>query len=134
MRPGRDLTLVGYGASTWVCLEAAEELARSGAEAEVVDLRTLVPYDEPTVLASVQRTHRALVVHEAPLTLGFGAEVAARLADAAFPWLDAPIRRVAYPDRPVPYARVLDNALLPDRAKALAAARELLAHQGPTKT
>jgi 2-oxoisovalerate dehydrogenase E1 component len=127
MRPGRDLSLIGYGASTWVCLEAAEELARAGVEAEVIDLRTLVPYDEETVLASVRRTHRALVVHEAPLTLGFGAEVAARLADAAFPWLDAPIRRVAYPDRPVPYARVLENALLPDRDKVLAAARELFA-------
>jgi pyruvate/2-oxoglutarate/acetoin dehydrogenase E1 component len=91
-----------------------------------VDLRTLVPYDEETVLASVKKTGRALVVYEAQLTLGFGAEVAARLADAAFPWLDAPIRRVAYPDRPVPYARVLENALLPDKSKALAAARELL--------
>jgi pyruvate/2-oxoglutarate/acetoin dehydrogenase E1 component len=126
MRPGRHLTLIGYGASTWTCLEAAEELAKGGVEAEVVDLRTLVPYDEETVLASVKRTGRALVVHEAPLTLGFGAEVAARLADAAFPWLDAPIRRVAYPDRPVPYAKNLEKVLLPDKAKVLAAAREIL--------
>src|SRR6185295_3699976 len=78
LRPGRHLTLIGYGASTWTCLEAADELAKAGTEAEVVDLRTLVPYDEETVLASVKRTGRALVVHEAPLTLGFGAEVAAR--------------------------------------------------------
>jgi 2-oxoisovalerate dehydrogenase E1 component len=127
-RPGRDLTLVGYGASTWTCLEAAEELAKGGVEAEVVDLRTLVPYDEETVLASVKKTARALVVHEAPLTLGFGAEVAARLADAAFPYLDAPIRRVTYPDRPVPYARVLEQQLLPTKDKVLAAARELLAY------
>jgi 2-oxoisovalerate dehydrogenase E1 component len=125
-RPGRDLTLVGYGASTWTCLEAAEELAKGGIQAEVVDLRTLVPYDEETVLASVRKTARALVVHEAPLTLGFGAEVAARLADAAFPYLDAPIRRVTYPDRPVPYARVLEQQLLPTKDKVLAAARELL--------
>jgi 2-oxoisovalerate dehydrogenase E1 component len=127
LRPGRHLTLVGYGASTWTCLEVAEELAKGGVEAEVVDLRTLVPYDEETVLASVKKTGRALVVHEAPLTLGFGAEVAARLADAAFPWLDAPIRRVTYPDRPVPYAKNLEKVLLPDKDKALAAARELLA-------
>jgi 2-oxoisovalerate dehydrogenase E1 component len=127
MRPGRHLTLVGYGASTWVCMEAAGELAKQGVEAEVVDLRTLVPYDEETVLASVKKTGRALVVHEAQLTLGFGAEVVARLADAAFPWLDAPIRRVAWPDRPVPYAKNLEKALLPDRDKVLAAARELLA-------
>ncbi len=126
MRPGRHLTLVAYGASTWVCMEVAEELAKEGVEAEVVDLRTLVPYDEETVLASVKKTGRALVVYEAQLTLGFGAEVAARLADAAFPWLDAPVRRVAYPDRPVPYSRVLEGALLPDKAKVLAAARELV--------
>jgi 2-oxoisovalerate dehydrogenase E1 component len=127
MRSGKHLTLIGYGASTWTCLEAAEELAQSGFEAEVVDLRTLVPYDEETVLASVKRTGRALVVHEAPLTAGFGAEVAARLADAAFPWLDAPIRRVTYPDRPVPYAKNLEKVLLPDKGKVLKAARELLA-------
>ena len=127
MRPGKHLTLIGYGASTWVCLEAAEELAKSGVEAEVVDLRTLVPYDEETVLASVKRTGRALIVHEAPLTLGFGAEVAARLADAAFPWLDAPIRRVTYPDLPVPYAKNLEKVLMPDKGKVVAAARELMA-------
>ncbi len=126
-RPGRDLTLVGYGASTWTCLEAATELAKEGVEAEVVDLRTLVPYDEETVHASVKKTARALIVHEAQLTGGFGAEVAARIADACFPWLDAPVRRLAYPDRPVPYAKNLEKALLPDRDKVLKAARELLA-------
>jgi 2-oxoisovalerate dehydrogenase E1 component len=128
VRQGKDLTLVGYGASTWVCLEAAEELAKEGVQAEVVDLRTLVPYDEETVLASVKKTARALVVHEAQLTLGFGAEVAARLADAAFPWLDAPIRRVAWPDRPVPFAKNLEKVLMPDKEKVLAAARELVAY------
>ena len=127
MRPGKHLSLIGYGASTWTCMEAADELAKSGVEAEVVDLRTLVPYDEETVLASVKRTGRALVVHEAQGTAGFGAEIAARLADAAFPWLDAPIRRVTYPDRPVPYAKNLEKVLLPDKGKVLQAARELLA-------
>ncbi len=126
-RPGKDLTLVGYGAATWTCLEAAEELARAGVQAEVIDLRTLIPYDEETVHASVRKTGRALVVHEAQATCGFGAEVAARLADAAFPWLDAPVRRVAYPDRPVPYAKSLEKALLPDRDRVVVAARELLA-------
>jgi 2-oxoisovalerate dehydrogenase E1 component len=128
VRQGTHLTLVAYGASTWTCLEAAADLAAEGVEAEVVDLRTLVPYDEDTVTASVKKTGRALIVHEAPLTLGFGAEVAARLAEAAFPWLDAPIRRVTYPDRPVPYARVLENALLPTRERVVAAAREVLAY------
>jgi 2-oxoisovalerate dehydrogenase E1 component len=127
VRAGSHLTLIGYGATTWICLEAAAELAAAGVEAEVVDLRTLVPYDEETVTASVRKTGRALIVHEAPLTLGFGAEIAARLADAAFPWLDAPVRRVTFPDRPVPYSRVLENALMPTRERVLAAARELLA-------
>jgi 2-oxoisovalerate dehydrogenase E1 component len=128
VRQGTHLTLVAYGASIWTCLDAAADLAAEGVDAEVVDLRTLVPYDEDTVTASVRKTGRALIVHEAPLTLGFGAEVAARLAEAAFPWLDAPIRRVTYPDRPVPYARVLENALLPTKEKVLAAAREMLAY------
>ena len=125
MRRGRDLTLIGYGVSTWTCLEAAEELAARGVEAEVVDLRTLVPLDEETVVASVRRTSRALIVHEAGRTGGFGAEVAARLADLAFPWLDAPLRRVAYPDRPSPFAKVLEQELLPGRDRVVAAALEL---------
>lgn len=128
VREGRDLTLVGYGASTWTCIAAEEELARSGVRAEVVDLRTLVPFDEATVLASVRKTGRVLVVHEAQLTGGFGGEVAARIADAAFAFLDAPVRRVAYPDRPVPYARRLEIELLPDAHRVVAAARELLSY------
>ncbi|MFP3940241.1 MAG: thiamine pyrophosphate-dependent enzyme [Thermoanaerobaculia bacterium] len=128
LRSGRDLTLVAYGASTWTCIEAAEALAEEGVEAEVVDLRTLVPFDEEAVLASVRKTGRALVVHEAQRTGGFGAEVAARIADGAFSWLDAPVRRVAYPDRPSPYSKVLERALLPGKEDVLAAARELLAY------
>jgi 2-oxoisovalerate dehydrogenase E1 component len=127
-REGSDLTLVGYGATTWTCLEAAELLEKEGVAAEAVDLRTLVPYDEEAVLASVRKTSRAVVVHEDLLTAGFGAEVAARLADAAFPWLDAPVKRVAYPDRPSPYAKVLEGQLLPSVDKVLAAAREVLAY------
>jgi 2-oxoisovalerate dehydrogenase E1 component len=126
-REGRDLTIVGYGASTWTALEAAEELAKEEIEVEVIDLRTLVPFDEETVLASVRKTSRVVVVHEAPITGGFGGEIAARIADRAFAFLDAPVKRVAYPDRPSPYARVLENVLLPDKEKLLAAARETLA-------
>ena len=125
-RPGDRLSLIGYGATLWTCLEAAEELAAGGVEAEVVDLRTLVPLDVDTVAASVRKTGRALIVHEAQTTAGFGAEVAARLAEVAFPWLDAPIRRVGHADRPSPYAKVLEAELLPTREKVLAAARELL--------
>ncbi|KAB2957417.1 MAG: alpha-ketoacid dehydrogenase subunit beta [Thermoanaerobaculia bacterium] len=127
-RPGRDLTIVAWGAQVWTALDAAAELAKEGVEVEVIDLRTLVPFDEETVLASVKKTSRVLVAHEAQLTGGFGGEVAARIADGAFAWLDAPIRRVAYPDRPVPYARVLEEALLPEDPQVLAAAREVLAY------
>src|SRR5258706_36143 len=87
MRAGKHLTLIAYGASTWTSMEAADELAKSGVEAEVIDLRTLVPFDEETVLASVKRTGRALIVHEAPITLVFGSDAAARLAEAAYPCL-----------------------------------------------
>jgi 2-oxoisovalerate dehydrogenase E1 component len=126
-RRGRDLTIVTYGAAVWQALEAAEALAAEGVEAEVIDLRSLIPLDEEAIVASVKRTNRALVVHEAHLTGGFGGEIAARLADVAFPWLDAPIRRLAAADRPSPYARGLEAALLPDRDKLVAAAKELLA-------
>ncbi len=125
-RQGDDITLVSYGASLWTCLEAAEQLAAEGTEAEVIDLRTLVPLDEETVLASVRRTGRVLVVHEALHTGGFGAEIAARIADAAFAWLDAPVRRLAYPDRPSPYVKKLEAELLPGVDKVVPAARELL--------
>lgn len=125
-RPGKDITLVTYGISTWTCLEAAEKLAEEGIEAEVVDLRTLVPYDEQTVLDSVRRTGRAVVVHEAQLTGGFGGEITARLADAAFAWLDAPIKRVAHVDRPSPFAKHLEQILLPSTDKVLEAVQEVL--------
>ena len=127
-RPGKDLTLVGYGVTTWTCLEVAKELADEGVEAEVVDLRTLVPFDEDTVLESVKKTGRAVVTHEAQLTGGFGGEVAARIGDLAFSWLDAPIKRVACEDRPSPYVKHLEQALLPTKDKVLAAAREVLAY------
>ncbi len=126
-RAGSDLTLVGWGTQVWTALEAAETLAGEGISAEVIDLRTLVPFDAETVLDSVRRTGRVVVVHEAQETGGFGGEVAARIADAAFAWLDAPIRRVAYPDRPSPYSRVLEQALAPDAARVVATARELAA-------
>ncbi len=127
-RPGSDLTLVGYGASVWTCIDVAEALSEAGvAEAEVVDLRTLVPLDEETLLESVKKTGRAIVVHEAQRTGGFGAEIAARIADSAFAWLDAPVKRVAYADRPVPYLKVLEKELLPDVDRVTAVAREVLA-------
>ena len=126
-RAGTDLTLVGYGVSTITALEAAEELAKGRIEAEVIDLRSLVPLDTETLVASVRKTGRALVVHEAQGTGGFGGEVVAQIADQAFAWLDAPVRRVAHPDRPSPFAKNLEKALLPGKEAVLAAARELVA-------
>ncbi len=127
LRSGSDITLIGYGSTTWMAMGAAETLATEGVSAEVIDLRTLVPFDEETVLNSVKKTGRAVIAHEAQLTGGFGGEVAARIAESAFAWLDAPLRRVAYPDLPVPYFKTLEQDLLPSAAKIADAARETLA-------
>jgi 2-oxoisovalerate dehydrogenase E1 component len=127
-RAGADLTLVGYGVSVGLCSAAAEVLAAEGVEAEVIDLRTLVPLDEDTLIESIRKTGRLVVVHEAPLTAGFGAEVEARVVESSFSWLDAPPRRVAFPDRPVPYVRELEAELAPSADRIVAAAREVLAY------
>lgn len=125
-RSGTDVTIVAYGTSVWTALEVAETLRESGHELEVVDLRTLVPLDESTILDSIRKTGRAVVVHEAPLTAGFGAEIAARIASSAFPWLDAPVKRVAHEDRPSPFQRTLERELLPTEEKVVEAVRSVL--------
>lgn len=127
-RRGRDLTIVTYGAQVHAALEAANTLAAEGIEAEVIDLRTLVPLDEEAVFASVRRTSRVLIAHEAPMTGGFGGEIAARIADQAFDYLDAPVKRLAFPDLPVPYERMLEAACLPDVGKIVGSVRELMAY------
>src|SRR5689334_13139582 len=125
-RPGRDLTIVTYGAMVHESLAAAERLSKEGAECEVIDLRTLVPLDKESFLSSVRRTSRAMVVYEAHLTGGFGAEVAAIIAQEAFDALDAPVTRVASLDVPVPFAAPLEDAVLPSAAKIYAAAVDVL--------
>jgi pyruvate/2-oxoglutarate/acetoin dehydrogenase E1 component len=127
-RPGRDLTLVAYGTMAFKCLEAAAMLAEEGIEAEVVDLRTIVPWDKERVLDSVARTGRALVVTEAHHTAGFGAEIAATIAEEAFDQLDAPVRRLSGLDTPIPAHPVLEAEYLPDERKIAGAARELAAY------
>jgi|KBSSwiStaDraftv2_1062776.scaffolds.fasta_scaffold00020_49 2-oxoisovalerate dehydrogenase E1 component beta subunit len=124
-RPGKDLTVVTYGAMLWTALEAAERLAAEGIEAEVLDLRTLLPLDETAVLESVARTSKCVVLHEDTRTAGIGAEIAALISEKAFEFLDGPILRVTAPDTPVPYAPTLEEAFLPDVAALLAAARKL---------
>jgi pyruvate dehydrogenase E1 component beta subunit len=127
VREGRDLTLVAYGAMLRLAREAAEALAdEDGVQAEVVDLLTVSPLDRATLVASVQKTGRAVIVHEAARSFGPGAEIAASIMDGAFLSLEAPIARVASWDVPFPgFAR--EKASVPDLARVLAAARETLA-------
>ncbi|MFH8387200.1 alpha-ketoacid dehydrogenase subunit beta [Kitasatospora sp. NPDC018058] len=122
-RAGSDVTLITYGGSLGKALEAAERLATDSIEAEVVDLRTLRPLDDATILGSVARTHRAVVVDEGWRTAGLSAEVAARIAEQGFYDLDAPVERVCGAEVPVPYAQQLEEAALPQVAGIVAAAR-----------
>lgn len=126
-RPGRDATVVAYGTMAHKALLAADLAAADGIEAEVIDLRTIVPWDRATVLESVARTGRALVVYEAHRTAGFGAEIAAEIAEAAFADLDAPVRRLAGLDVPIPAHPTLEAAYLPDEHAIAAALRALVA-------
>jgi pyruvate/2-oxoglutarate/acetoin dehydrogenase E1 component len=125
-RPGRDATIVAYGAMRDVARAAAETLAKDGIDAEVVDLRSLQPWDEPTVLASLARTHRLVIVHEAVEAFGVGAEIAARMADVGFDELDGPIVRVGAPFMPVPFAAALEAHYRPDAARIVDAVRRTL--------
>ncbi len=124
-RPGTDLSIVTYGALVKRALDAAEAMGSRGVSVEVVDLRTMVPLDLETVLASARKTGRVLVAHEDTLFGGFGAEVAASVAAAAFDHLDAPVRRHAAADTPVPYNWFLEEQILPQTAGLIAACEEL---------
>jgi pyruvate dehydrogenase E1 component beta subunit len=129
-RAGRDLTLVTYGGSLPKTLEAADDLAMAGIEAEVVDLRTLRPLDADTVLTSVAKTHRALIVDEGWRTGSFAAEISARIMERGFYELDAPVQRVCSAEVPLPYPRHLEDAALPQPASIAAAARAMLGRDG----
>jgi len=119
VREGRDLTIVTYGAMVHVAREAAGTLEKEGVSAEIVDLRTLAPLDEDTVLGSVRKTSKVLLLHEDTLTGGIGGELAARISEKVFEYLDGPIVRVAAPDSPVPYSLPLEEAFLPNAAKVV---------------
>jgi len=124
-REGRDLTIVSYAAMLHASLEAAGQLATEGIEAEVVDLRTLLPLDSETILASVRKTNKLLVVHEDTRTGGIAGEIAAIVCGEAFDDLDGPIVRVTAPDAPVPSAPALEERFLPNAAGIAEAARRL---------
>jgi len=123
VREGRDLTIVTWSAQRWTCLEAAESLAAEGIEAEVIDLRTLWPWDRDRVFASVEKTRRLLVVQEAVSVAGFGAEIAASVAEALHARLAAPVRRLGAPRVPVSYAPPLEARVRVTAAAVVAAAR-----------
>lgn len=126
-RAGNSATVITYGSMLPRCLQAAERLAGEGIDLEVIDLRTLVPLDWPTVLASVRRTHRAMVVHEAVRTAGAGAEIAARIQEEAFYDLEAPVLRVGALDVPLPQHAALEALCLPSVDGIAAEARKLMA-------
>jgi pyruvate dehydrogenase E1 component beta subunit len=126
-RAGTDLTIVTWSREVLFSLEAAEKLAADGIEAEVIDLRSLVPLDRDAVLASVRKTHRLLVVHEAIKRGGYGGEIAAMVAEEAFDDLDAPPRRLAGLETPIPYAQHLEKTVVPQVDDIVRVAKELVA-------
>jgi acetoin:2,6-dichlorophenolindophenol oxidoreductase subunit beta len=128
VRSGTDITIVALASTVPIALAAADELAGSGVRAEVIDLRCLIPLDMATVLASVQRTSRLLIVEENPYQGGWGGTVASVVADEGFEFLDAPVRRVAAACVPLPFADALEDEVIPTVAKVVAAMRTLLAY------
>ena len=126
-REGNNLTIITYGNTTHMCLEAAEKLAtETGKQTEVIDLRSLIPLDKEAILNSVKKTNKALVVHEDKVFGGFGGELAGLIADEAFQYLDAPVKRVGSIFTPVGFNRILEKAILPNTEKIYSAARMLV--------
>ena len=124
---GGDLTIVTYGSLVFRATQAAKELEHEGVQAEILDLRSLQPYDWDLISASVKKTSRAIVLYEDNISFGYGAEIAARIADELFEWLDAPVRRLAGKDTYIPYHPTLEDAVLPQPGDILRACRELAA-------
>jgi 2-oxoisovalerate dehydrogenase E1 component beta subunit len=127
-RQGRDASVITYGVGVRWAREAADALAREGVAVEVLDLRTLRPFDKEAVARTVRKTSRVVIAHEANLTLGFGAEIAAFVAEELFDSLDAPVRRVAARDSHIPYAAAQETAIIPGPADVIAAIRKTLAY------
>lgn len=125
-RPGRDVSLITYGASLWKALTAAESLAHEGIDAEVVDLRTLRPLDDRTIFDSVLRTHRAVIIDEGWKTGSISAEICARIVEALFYDLDAPIERICSAEVPMPYAKQLEEAALPQSERIVTVVKAML--------
>lgn len=126
MKKGTQLSVITYGYSVQKCLQAAMQLRVKGVDVEIIDLRTLLPLDEKTIIDSVKKTGRALIVHEAVKTGGIGAEIAALIAEKAFPYLKAPVMRLAGKDVPVPFNKNLEQAVVPQVADIKKAAERLM--------
>jgi pyruvate dehydrogenase E1 component beta subunit len=129
-RPGSDVTLIAYGGTLPTAMQAAEELARDGVEAEVIDLRVLRPLDDAAVMASLGRTHRAVIVDEGWRSGSLAAEVSARIMEQAFYELDAPVARVCSAEVPMPYAQHLEQAALPQASTVVAEVRGMVGARG----
>jgi pyruvate/2-oxoglutarate/acetoin dehydrogenase E1 component len=125
---GTDASIICYGSTVHMSLEVAERMQKEGVSIEVIDIRTLVPFDEETVLTSVRKTNRVLITHEATLTGGFAGEISARITEKAFDSLDAPVKRVAAFDSPTPFAPTLEKAMLPNADKIHAELLNLLSY------
>ena len=124
-REGDDISLITWGAMVYTADEAAQKLDDEGVSVEILDLRTLAPWDKEAVLSSVEKTSKALILHEDTLTGGFGAEIAATISEEAFENLDAPVRRIAAPDTPVPFSPPLEKAFIPQVEDVVAGLKEL---------
>jgi 2-oxoisovalerate dehydrogenase E1 component len=126
VREGSDVTVISYGASLWDAVLAAKKFDEEGYSVEVIDLRTIIPLDEETIFNSVKKTGKAVIIHEDTLTGGFGAEVAARISDTCFQFLDGPVKRIAAKDSHIPYAPILESAILPSRSVVYKGIKEIL--------
>ena len=127
-RAGHDVTIITFGAMVHVALDAASQMAADGVDVEVLDLRTLVPLDRDSILSSVMKTNKVVVLHEASRTGGIGGEIAAVIAEEAFEYLDAPVLRVASLDTPVPFSPALEKVFMPDTNRVMAAVRRLVGY------
>jgi len=126
LQTGDDITVVSYGASLWESVAACKKLAEEGYSAEIIDLRTIIPLDEETIFNSVKKTGKVVIVHEDTFTAGFGAEIAARVADKCFRYLDGPVKRIAGKDCHIPYHTILESEVLPTRKSIYSGIKELL--------
>ncbi len=126
VKEGDDLSVISYGVSLWDSVLAAKKLEEEGYSVEVIDIRTIIPLDEETIFNSVKKTGKAMVIHEDTLTAGFGGEIASRIADTCFQFLDGPVKRIAAKDSFIPYSPILENAVLPNREVIYKGIKELL--------